>query len=257
MPEVQEKQLHELLSRSMVDIYVGPNNTHWVLHEKLLCYHSPFFRKIFLSKSNTTHTYGLPEEEDATFRCLVGWLYSSTLPVPREEADLSVLFDLYLLSEKLSIPALSHDILQTVREWYKYSDSFPGLRRVQYIYANTEEGSAMRVFMVHSIARMMVLGKEMPLHWDKALKKNGQLAVDLIKAEQDEEEEEEEEEEGEHDSGEDTVVESPIEAKNPKLQKKGNEQKTDKMGDMVNGMGKMGLDAVPNQVSLDDYGTLH
>lgn len=172
----------------MVDIYVGVENTHWILHEKLLCYHSPFFRKVFYSKtsnSSKTQSFGLPDEEDAPFKTFVGWLYSSSLPVPREEADLGTCFDLYLMAEKFEIPALIADVLQVVREWYKYSDTYPGLRRVQYIYANTEEGSPMRHMLVHSVARLMVLEKGIPAHWDKALRKNGQLAVDIIRAIQD------------------------------------------------------------------------
>lgn len=180
----QDKPLNELLSRSMVDIYTGPENTHWVLHEKLLCYHSPFLRNIFYKEKSKS--YGLPEEEDITFKTLVGWLYSSgTLPIPREENDLGLQFDLYLLSEKLQIPTLQADILQIVREWYRDTDTYPGLRRVQYIYANTEEGSPMRTFMVNAIARMMVVGTDIPKHWDKALRKNGQLAVDILRAIQD------------------------------------------------------------------------
>ncbi|EMD87240.1 hypothetical protein COCC4DRAFT_53775 [Bipolaris maydis ATCC 48331] len=189
MSNAQEKPLNELLSRSMVDIYVGPENTHWILHEKLLCHHSPFFRKIFYSKSSTssrTQSFGLPDEEDVPFKTFVGWLYSSSLPVPREEADLGTAFDLYLMAEKFEIPALVADVLQVVREWYKYSDSYPGLRRVQYIYANTEESSPMRHMLVHAVARMMVVANTgIPPHWDKALRKNGQLAVDIIRAIQD------------------------------------------------------------------------
>jgi hypothetical protein len=169
----------------MVDIYVGPENTHWILHEKLLCYHSPFFRNIFYAKGSTTTSFGLPDDEDFPFKTLVGWLYSSSLPVPREEADLTMLFDLYLMAEKFQIPALIADVLQVVREWYKFSDSYPGLRRVQYVYANTEDGSPMRHMLVHSVARMVVLEHGIPAHWDKALKKNGQLAVDILKAIQD------------------------------------------------------------------------
>jgi len=188
MAGAQDKPLNELLSRSMVDIYVGPENTHWILHEKLLCHHSPFFRKIFYSKSSSssqTQSFGLPEEEDIPFKTFVGWLYSSSLPVPREEADLGTCFDLYLMAEKFEIPGLIADVLQVVREWYKYSDTYPGLRRVQYIYANTEEGSPMRHMLVHAVARMMVIEKGIPAHWDKALRKNGQLAVDIIRAIQD------------------------------------------------------------------------
>jgi len=169
----------------MVDIYVGPENTHWILHEKLLCHYSPFFRRIFYAKNSNTTSFGLPEEEDAPFKTFVGWLYSSSLPVPREEADLGLLFDLYLMAEKFMIPNLVADVLQVVREWYKYSDTYPGLRRVQYVYANTEEGSPMRHMLVHAVARLMVIEKGIPAHWDKALKKNGQLAVDIIRAIQD------------------------------------------------------------------------
>lgn len=166
----------------MVDLYVGPENTHWILHEKLLCHHSPYFRNIFYKKGSTTTSHGLPEDEDLPFKTFVGWLYSSSLPVPREESDLGVLFDLYLMAEKFQTPALIADVLQVVREWYKYSDSYPGLRRVQYIYANTTDGSPMRHMLVHSVARMMVLENGMKPHWDKALRKNGQLAVDIILA---------------------------------------------------------------------------
>jgi hypothetical protein len=169
----------------MVDLYVGPSNNHWILHEKLLCHHSPFFRRIFYkknSKASDQKTFGLPEEEDYPFKTFVGWLYSSSLPVPREESDLSMLFDLYLMAEKFEAPALIADVLQVVREWYKYSDTYPGLRRVQYIYANTEEGSPMRHMLVHAVARFMATAQGIPAHWNKALRKNGQLAVDIIMA---------------------------------------------------------------------------
>jgi hypothetical protein len=169
----------------MVDIYVGQENTHWVLHEKLLCHYSPFFRRIFYAKNSKTTSFGLPDEEDAPFKTFVGWLYSASLPVPREESDLGLMFDLYLMAEKFQIPNLIADVLQVVREWYKYSDTYPGLRRVQYIYANTEEGSPMRHMLVHAVARFMVIEKGIPAHWDKALRKNGQLAVDIIRAIQD------------------------------------------------------------------------
>ncbi|KAF2731399.1 hypothetical protein EJ04DRAFT_10233 [Polyplosphaeria fusca] len=268
----------------MVDLYVGTENTHWILHEKLLCYHSPFFRRIFYSKSNTSKSFGLPDEEDFPFKTFVGWLYSYSLPVPREESDLGVQFDLYLLAEKLEIPRLIQDVLANVREWYKYSDSYPGLRRVQYIYANTEDGSPMRHMLVHAVARLMVLEKGIPKHWDKALRKNGQLAVDIITAIQawrleedlipdardDPAEAEEliedsaiEEAEG-GDAGEagestgddDTIVASPsdVRAHDPV---NGAKKKGDDLSKSVtNGVSRMALKEVPNGITNGDYGTL-
>ncbi|KAF1989115.1 hypothetical protein K402DRAFT_372662 [Aulographum hederae CBS 113979] len=190
-PQEREKQLHELLSKSMVDIYVGPENTHWVLHEKLLCYRSKFFSKIFYSTSKftgraaTSKTFGLPDEEDEPFKAFVGWLYSGFVKPPKEERELGDLFDLYLMGEKWQIAGLVKDVLDAVRTFYKQNDSFPGLRRVQYIYANTDADSPMRQLLVSSIARMLTLGDGIPAHWDKALRKNAQLAVDIIKSIQD------------------------------------------------------------------------
>ncbi|KKY28731.1 putative btb poz-like protein [Diplodia seriata] len=178
-----DKPLHELLSHSLVDLYVGPDNTHWILHEKLLCTRSRFFQRIFYSKDSSNHqSYGLPDDEDEPFTAFVSWLYSQHIKPPAEEKDLTTLIDLYLMGEKWQAPALVRDALRTTREWYARTDTYPGLRRVQYVYANTDEDSEMRRLMVSSVARMMALNESIPPHWDKALRKNGQLAVDLIKS---------------------------------------------------------------------------
>jgi len=172
----------------MVDIYVGPENTHWILHEKLLCARSKFFSQIFYKKndkspsSTSNKSFGLPDEEDEPFRLFVGWLYSANIITPEKENDLGNLFDLYLMGEKWSITGLVKDTLEAVRKYYRISETYPGLRRVQYIYANTDEESPMRKLLVSSVARMLALKESIPAHWDKALRKNGQLAVDLIRA---------------------------------------------------------------------------
>lgn len=163
----------------MVDVEVGQEGTHWLLHEKLLTHRSKFFENA-LSKEGDGHKMSLPDEENDSFRLFVGWLYSASVPTPREEKDLGNLFELYLMSEKWDIRGLTEETLKAVRNFYKDTDSYPALRRVQYIYANTEQESAMRQLLIGSIARMLVLGDGMPTQWDKALRKNGQLAVDIM-----------------------------------------------------------------------------
>ncbi|KAK3670923.1 hypothetical protein LTR78_009201 [Recurvomyces mirabilis] len=180
MAEPRERPLHELLSSRMVDIYVGEEGTCWTIHEKLLCHRSKFFRNIFYSKSSKNSRYGLPDESDEAFQRLIGWLYSDYVAPPREEKDLSHILDLYLMAEKFEIKKLILDILEAVRKWYHDTDTWPNLRRVQYIYANTELESPMRQLLVQCVARMLVLGDGMPPHWERALRANGQLSVDII-----------------------------------------------------------------------------
>ncbi|KXT06648.1 hypothetical protein AC578_8509 [Pseudocercospora eumusae] len=181
--EPRERPLHELLSRDMVDIYVGSENTHWILHEKLLCHRSRFFRNVFYNKNGRKNTvYGLPDEDDEPFKMFVGWLYSERVPAPKEEPHLSPLLDVYLMAEKWEIKRLIHEVLDAVRRYYHDTDTWPSLRRVQYIYSNTETDSPMRQLLVSCVARMLVTGNEVPKHWEQALQKNGQLAVDIIRA---------------------------------------------------------------------------
>ncbi|KAI7510062.1 hypothetical protein KC347_g4680 [Hortaea werneckii] len=191
--EQKEKPLNELLSHDIVDIYVGPENTHWALHEKLLCHRSPYFRNVFWTNTPTNKgnrqnpTFGLPDDDDIPFRHFVGWLYSDHVPPPREEKDLTTLIDLYLMGEKWSIPRLQVSVLETIREFYHETSSWPSLRRVQYVYANSAPDSALRQLLVSCVAQMLVLAPpdggeagKMPEHWEKALRRNGQLAVDII-----------------------------------------------------------------------------
>lgn len=176
---------HRLLSTSLVDIYVGPENTHWILHEKLLCHHSPFFRTRFYNKENesaSSKTFGLPDSDDLPFELFVGWLYSKAIRYPEQEKDVGPLLDLYFLSEQFQITKLSDDVVETVRAFYHNNETYPGLRRVQYVYANTAEDNQMREMMVNSIARYLTLSDAIPQHWENALKKNGQLSVDIIRS---------------------------------------------------------------------------
>ncbi|KAL8827087.1 MAG: hypothetical protein Q9170_007150 [Blastenia crenularia] len=183
--EKPQKQLYELLTHSLVDIYVGEENSHYPLHEKLLCHHSPFFASIFYNKassSSRTKEFGLPEVTDETFALFVGWLYARALRSPDEERDIGPLLDLYFLAAKLQIVALETDIVDSVRAYYHNNATYPGLRRVQYVYANTDEDNVMREMMVGSVARYLTLADSIPEYWAKALKKNGQLSVDIIRS---------------------------------------------------------------------------
>ena len=72
--------------------------------------------------------------------------------------------------------------VDAVREFYHGAASYPSLRRVQYVYENTEQDNPMREMLVGSVARFLTLGDSIPKHWAAALSRNGPLAVDIIRA---------------------------------------------------------------------------
>lgn len=171
----------------MIDIYVGPDSAHWPIHERLLCYYSHFFSRLFYdknarSRSGSNKSYGLPDEDELPFELLVGWLYARSIRRPTEEKNIGPLLDLYLLADKFEMEKLAADVVETVREWYHTSHTYPGLRRVQYIYANTNEDNKMREMMVSSVARQLATAETIPAHWATALQRNGELAVDIIRS---------------------------------------------------------------------------
>ena len=77
---------------------------------------------------------------------------------------------------------LGEDVVELVREFYHTTSTYPGLRRVQYIYAETNEDNQMREMMVASVARQLTTSDKIAAHWASALQRNGQLAVDIIRA---------------------------------------------------------------------------
>lgn len=174
----------------MVSIYVGPENTHWYIHERLLCYYSPFFADIFYAddknpekqKAKSRKAYGLQDEEDLSFEMLVGWLYSRDIKVPTEEKDVGPLLDLYLLSERLRMDKLSAELVEAISHYYYQSQTYPSLRRVQHVYANTDDDNEMREMMVGAVAKLLTTSEKIPAHWASALQRNGQLAVDIIRS---------------------------------------------------------------------------
>lgn len=126
--------------------------------------------------------FGVEDSDDLPFELLVGWLYSKALRYPEKEDDIGPLLDLYFLAERFEMEKLEEDVTETVRAFYHSHETYPALRRVQYVYANTEEDNVMREMMVSSVARYLTLADRMPPQWEKALKKNGQMAVDIIRS---------------------------------------------------------------------------
>lgn len=81
---------------------------------------------------------------------------------PKEEKDIGPLLDLYFLASSSEMAKLEGDVTETVRAFYYGHRTYPAQRRVQYVYANTEEANVMREIMVSSVALDLTLADMMP-----------------------------------------------------------------------------------------------
>lgn len=49
-----------------------------------------------------------------------------------------------MLAEKLEMAGLASEVVETTRTYYQHNECYPSLRRVQYVYENTEDDNPMR-----------------------------------------------------------------------------------------------------------------
>lgn len=140
------------------------------------------------SPFTTPGTVSLPDTDAQAFDLFVRWLYASSLPAARSEDSIGALLDAYFLAQTLQLPGLTSSVLEQIRAWYDASDTVPALRRLQYVYENTPVEDPLRALVLGAVARYLVVGipaanstkTGFPPHWDKALRRDGRLAVDLL-----------------------------------------------------------------------------
>lgn len=133
-------------------------------------------------------TVSLPDTDAQAFDLFVRWLYASSLPAARTEDSIGALLDAYFLAQTLQLPGLTSSVLEQIRAWYDASDTVPALRRLQYVYENTPVEDPLRALVLGAVARHLVVAipavnptkTGFPAHWDKALRRDGRLAVDLL-----------------------------------------------------------------------------
>lgn len=73
---------HRLLTEDLVTVEVGPNDTMFDVHEKLLCASSKYLESEI--RDNNTRNLWYPELDPNIFRLVVHWLYGTktTLDIP-------------------------------------------------------------------------------------------------------------------------------------------------------------------------------
>jgi hypothetical protein len=147
----------------MVTLYAGNSNEVFTVHKEFACHYSPVLKAAFNSNfiEGQTQTYRLQETTERAVRLLVQWLYTQKLDtfVPKtgeggqnnygvlKSSQNLALVELWVLAEKLLIPALQNVVVREIEEHRSCSHKINTLC-LHYVYEKTKRGSLLRRLMV-------------------------------------------------------------------------------------------------------------
>ncbi|KAI9802100.1 MAG: hypothetical protein M1833_002021 [Piccolia ochrophora] len=159
----------ERFTSKPVDVYVGPEQKKYTLHQTVLCSQSGFFRAAFEGsfREAVEDCIRLPDEDVATFELFIGWLYkgeldgsvtfgkpskclidSTVFGNPGEHfIDWAVggkLFALYVMADKFGVRRLHNQIMDVFQAAFIPMGRYPRPSAIRTIYDVTAPGATMR-----------------------------------------------------------------------------------------------------------------
>ena len=141
----------------MVTLVVGgsDNPVKFTLHKDFACHYSPVFHAAFNSNfiEGQTQTYHLEDAQDKVVTLLVKWIYTRRIATTDNDTDYGNLITLWILADKLCIPALQNAIIDQL---FKIMPK-PGCRitiigSLEKIYNETAGGCQLQKFAVEVCA---------------------------------------------------------------------------------------------------------
>lgn len=181
-----------LLSGPLLDIYVGPDERHWALHQNLLIHHSRFFdenhtvngqhRRI---KDGKLH---LPEEDPEAFALLVKWLYQGRIedvsrkPKSEQWEYAFACQKLYTLSMTLGLTEVQNLAIDQFRKGCNRSGLVPGPEEMIPVYQKTPPHAPFRR-LVSKIAARQIMDPESKMDaatYRQCFEASPEFAIDVI-----------------------------------------------------------------------------
>ncbi|KAI9053318.1 hypothetical protein LZ554_002281 [Drepanopeziza brunnea f. sp. 'monogermtubi'] len=152
--------LGDVMGEETVIITVGSHKRkNFVVHKQLLCDASEFFAKAFKGgfKEAEEGVMEMLDDDPDAFAWFVTWLYRSEVPEGETVFHQRILYNLYMLGEKLLLNELVNKTMDRVRENHAATHKVSGAssRHSEYVgmlYDNTLEDSPIRKFIVQMMA---------------------------------------------------------------------------------------------------------
>ncbi|KAL2051216.1 hypothetical protein ABVK25_008464 [Lepraria finkii] len=189
--ETTAKTFAELLSGNLMDICVGKQKRHWLLHRNILVYHSTWFQKQI--EEGNKQNFGkveLLDDDPRAFELLVKWLYQgkidevSDMPMDKKWYYADACQQLYVLCEKLNLPLVKNQAIDQFRKGCFEAGLVPGPEEMKPIYDRTPPSSPFRK-LVSRIAARQIMDPESQSDASKyrqCFEASADFAIDVINA---------------------------------------------------------------------------
>ncbi|TVY84229.1 hypothetical protein LSUE1_G000532 [Lachnellula suecica] len=133
----------------MANISLGPNT--FAIYLAHIQYYSPVLVSALTSDGSTPRI--LADVDVDVFGLLVQWLYTqSLLNSKKEPAYQHRLMALWVLANRLEIPALMNDAINMLEERRRMENTVQ-MKTLGYVYANTVKGDALRRYLMEVCSR--------------------------------------------------------------------------------------------------------
>ena len=148
-----------------VNIYVGPNKSHFAVSRNMPCSHSVYFNRLlnrFLARTSGDSVFLKIDEQEA-FDLLFNWMLHDSLALDLCEATVLVdegdqkalgdgchlLCDLYCLCARIEVVRIRLEIMKKLRVLVRHGDRLPVQpRTVRTVLENLPEDSTMYEYIL-------------------------------------------------------------------------------------------------------------
>ncbi|KAI9675665.1 MAG: hypothetical protein M1817_001032 [Caeruleum heppii] len=126
------EDIASFIKSPLVDLYVGGERRHWLVHHDLLCFHSSFFETALKGhfEESASRKVEFPDDDPAVFELFIQWLYSGSIGrAIKPSTDKAYAFELaqscfalWILCDKLGTPRAKNAAVDTFRRSLFYSE---------------------------------------------------------------------------------------------------------------------------------------
>lgn len=161
MKEEAEQPDKSLLTGPTISIIVGNEKKTWILHSKLLSFHSSFLAASRPEVADDKLEF--LNDDPAAWSLLVKYLYQGSLPSLLKSSSAIEKYEhavichkLYNLSLRFSIPKLANLAMDRFRESLRSAHLVPDPEELSQMYTSSPAGSGMRKLLTKVAARQIM-----------------------------------------------------------------------------------------------------